>query len=224
MRSRSAGLECGQFVVCRLGCRGRAGQQVQVYADDAVRVDAPEFARDGCAPVTTLDAVPLIAQPSHQLGECRGHPAVLPTGLGGRAGQREARDARQHQMERVGRIVAVGPRIGQPRRDPGELRERTRPAVRHQQRCRVRLGRPDVREMHRGAVDGGGELRPLVQLGLGGAPVVLMPPVRRELAEITQRYAVRPSNAGEFVRPAGTVEPLVQVVQFRLRKVDAERP
>jgi len=72
-------------------------------------------------------------------------------------------------------------------------------------------------------VDDGGELRPRVEFGLGRAPVVGVPPVVREFAQIGGRDAVRPAGGREIVRPAGAVEPCVEVVEVALRNVDTER-
>jgi hypothetical protein len=77
-------------------------------------------------------------------------------------------------VEGIGRITAVGSRIGQRPGDLGEFHDRTRPAVRDDQRDRIRFRGPDMSEMDVRPIDRGGELRPLVEPGLGGPPGVLV--------------------------------------------------
>src|SRR6266571_6803695 len=67
--------------------------------------------------------------------------------------------------------------------------------VRDDQRHRARLPRANVQEVHALAVDGGGELRELVETLLVGAPVVAVAPVVGQLADVAERRAVRPADA-----------------------------
>jgi hypothetical protein len=83
-------------------------------------------------------------------------------------------------VERVGRVAAVRARVGQRVDHVEELHERSRPAMHHEQRQRVWLGRADVQEMHPLAPDVGDELRVLVEPGLLSAPVVAGSPVLGE--------------------------------------------
>src|SRR5262249_57905370 len=48
-------------------------------------------------------------------------------------------------------------------------------------------------------------------------------PVAGEVFEVAQGYPALPADAGQLGRPAGVVEPAVQVVQGGLRDVDTER-
>src|SRR5262249_13072116 len=80
-----------------------------------------------------------------------------------------------------------------------------------------------VQEMHVRAVDLGGELGKPIQLPLGRTPVVGGAPVAGEVFEVAQGYPALPADAGQLGRPAGVVEPAVQVVQGGLRDVDTER-
>jgi hypothetical protein len=61
------------------------------------------------------------------------------------------------------------------------------------------LGRTDVKEVHVGAVDGGGELRELVQPRLVLAPVVVVAPVGSQLPQVAERYPTGPADAGQLV-------------------------
>jgi hypothetical protein len=92
-----------------------------------------------------------------------------------------------------------------------------------QQRQRVRLGRADVHEVDPLAVDGGGELRVLVEPGLLGAPVVAALPVPGELPQVAERHATAPADTGQLVGPAGAGQPVGQVVQLGLGNLDPER-
>jgi hypothetical protein len=118
----------------------------------------------------------------------------------------------------------MGARVGQRADHLQELHHRAGPAVGEDQRQRVRLRGPNMQEVHAGTVDGGGELRVLVELGLVLAPVVAVAPVGGELLEVAERHAAAPADVGQLVGPAGTVQPLAQVVQVGLGDVDPERP
>jgi hypothetical protein len=185
-----------------------------------VRPSSREMAAPQSPP---LRAVAPVAEALHQLGERGGDPARFPAGLPCRAGEAEPGDARHDEVECVGRIAAVGARVGERPRDLGEFHDRARPAVRDDQRSRVRFRRSDVREVDVRAVNRGRELRPFVQSGFSGTPVILVPPVPCELLQVVERNAVGPARSGHFVGPAGAVEALVEIVQVVFRKVDAER-
>jgi hypothetical protein len=209
----------------RVGFLGleRVPQQVQMDADDPVGPGTAELPGYGRSPVAALYPVPCVAQTRHQLGERHGHPLELPARLRRRPGQAEPGDAREYQVERVGGVAAVRARVSERADDIGELYDRAGPAVRHKQRGCVRFGRPEVGEVDVRTVDRGGELRPLVQLGLRGPPVVHVPPVVRELLEVVARDAVCPAHTRQFVGPAGAVETLVEIVQIALGYIDTER-
>ena len=70
---------------------------------------------------------------------------------------------RDDDVERVLGIAAVGRRVGQRADDVEHLDDRARPAVRDDQRQRVRVRRPDMDEVDVEAVDLGQELRERVQ-------------------------------------------------------------
>src|SRR6185437_13680728 len=77
--------------------------------------------------------------------------------------------------------------------------------------------------MHSRPVDRGGELVKPVQPRFVRPPVVLVAPVRRQLAHVIQRDAVVPAHPGQLVGPPGPGQPVPQVVQVRLGDVDTER-
>jgi hypothetical protein len=96
--------------------------------------------------------------------------------------------------------------------------------VQEQQRHRAGLGGPDVQEVDVLAVDGGGELRDLVEPGLVRTPVVAGAPVLGQPLHRAQRHAVAGARPGHLVRPPGGGQALGEVVEVALRDVDAERP
>ena len=80
-----------------------------------------------------------------------------------------------------------------------------------------------MRKVHGGPVDRRGELRPLVQLRLGPAPVVTVPPVVREFLQVRQRNAVGPAHTGQLIRPPGAVQARGQIVEVTLWDIETER-
>ncbi len=193
-----------------------------MHPGHAVGPDPPELSGDRGAPVSALHAVGPVPEPFHQHPEGPGHPLELPAGLRRGARQREAGNARQHEVEGVGRVAAVRPRVGQRADDPPEFHERPGPAVGHQQHRRVGLRRAHMREVHAGPVDDRGELRPCVQPRFGGPPVVAVAPVRDELPYTLQREAVGPPRSGQFVGPADPREPRTEIVQLALVHIQPE--
>ena len=130
----------------------------------------------------------------------------------------EAGHRRHHHVKRLRGIPAVGARVGQRADQLGELDDRVRPAVRQQQRQRVRLRRADVQEVHVQAVDLGDELGEVVQPRLVRPPVVTVRPVLGQLAQVRHRHPTAPAGrratggasgcgpagrAGRRGRPAG---------------------
>ena len=65
---------------------------------------------------------------------------VASAGASARLGEGDARDRRDHEVEGVGRVAAVRPRIAQRRGHVEVLEDRHRPTVRADQRQGVRLG------------------------------------------------------------------------------------
>jgi hypothetical protein len=92
-------------------------------------------------------------------------------------------------VERVRRISAVGPRVGQWAENVQELEYRTRPPVREHQRERVRLRRPDVQEVDAQPIDGVAVLRKGVE-PLGESEVVIVGPAAAELLRIRKRQSL----------------------------------
>ena len=83
-------------------------------------------------------------------------------------------------------------RVGQRADGLQQLDDRAGPAVRHDQRQRVLMPRPDVDEVDLDPVDLGRELRQRIQSRLALAPVVPGRPVAGELLQRRQLHALRP--------------------------------
>src|SRR5438034_9421172 len=90
------------------------------------------------------------------------------------------------------------------------------------QRERVRVRGPDVDEVDVLAVDRGGEVWKLVEVGFVLAPVVAGAPVFGQLLEPGKWEAVVPPGVGDLIGPTGAGEPVGQVVEVGLGDVDAE--
>jgi hypothetical protein len=187
-------------------------------------VDPAQLGGDERAPVAPLGAVAPVAEAGHQLGPGDGDAVGGPAGLAGRAGEAVAGQGRDHQVEGVARVAAVGAWVGQRADDAQELHDRAGPAMGEDQRQGLWLRGADVEEVDRLAVDGGGELRVLVQPRLVLAPVVAVTPVGGQLLEIVERHPAAPADPGQLVGPAGTGQPVAQVVEVGLGDVDPERP
>ena len=124
------------------------------------------------------------------------------------AGQRRTDD-----VERVGRIAAVGHRVGQRTDDVLELDDRSGPAVGEHQGHGVVDRRADVDEVDPDAVDGRSELGMAVEQGGPCRPVVAVGPVGAQGLDGAERYALGPVVDHFTGRPAGPSEAVAQVVQ-----------
>ena len=191
-------------------------------ADDVVGVEPADLGRDQRAGVVARGAVALVAEATHQLDPRGGDPVVVPASLAGRAREAVAGHRRDDEVERVGRVAAVRPRVAERAGDVEELEDRAGPAVGHDQRQGVRLGGADVEEVDVLAVDLGRELGERVDPGLGRAPVVLVDPVVVERPDVRLLDAVVDIVAGELVGPARAAEPVLEVVEVGLRDVEGE--
>ena len=126
-------------------------------------------------------------------------------------------------MEGVLRPPAMSGGIGQRADHLQELQRGARPAMRHDQRHGVRMGRADVGELDVDAVDRGDELRQRVQLRLGLAPVVVRAPGADEVLQLRELDALRLIRDGLPVRPPGRGDAATKIDERRVRHVDAER-
>ena len=117
----------------------------------------------------------------------------------------------------------MGSGVGERAEHVEELDDRSGPAVHHEQREGVRLGRTGVHEVDALTVDGGRELVEGVDPRLLGPPVEMVDPVRHQLPEVGQIGALIPVRPVDGVRVPGAAESVTQVVEGGLGHVDAER-
>src|SRR5262245_41556917 len=78
-------------------------------------------------------------------------------------------------------------------------------------------------KVDRQSVDLGHELWELVQLALVDAPVVLVPPVRNQLFQVTQLDPVVPAGF-DLARKAGAGQPFLEIAEYTVIHGDLERP
>ena len=146
--------------------------------------------RDLCAPIAALRGVARVSEARHELDPGIRDPNRPPPRLRGLPRVPIARDRRNDDVERVGGVAAVCRRIGKRADDVQHLDDRTRPAVRDDQRQRVLVRRLDVDEVDVETVDLRDELRQRIQPGLEPAQVVLSAPVANELLHRRQLHAL----------------------------------
>jgi hypothetical protein len=183
-----------------------------VDADQSLGCLAAHRVGDGGAHIPALGDIAAIAEAPHQLGPGAGGARHGPAGAGQGSGERVPRQRRDHQVE------VLGQRPDQVE----ELGDAARVAVRDQQRGGVRPLRPDVQEVDALTVDLGRELRVRVEARLLGTPVEACAPVVGELAEVVGGNTAGPPRAGESGGPAGSGQPVAQVVQVGVGDRDAE--
>ena len=179
--------------------------------------------RDVGAHVASLGDVARVAEAAHQLRPRASDAAGLPAELGRLAREAVAGQGRQHQVECVLGGAAVSGRVGQRADGLQQLDDRAGPAVRHDQRQRILMPRPDVDEVDLDPVDLGRELRQRVQPRLGLAPVVLGRPVAGERLERRQPHALGAVGNELFGRPARRLDPASQLSELRFGNLDLER-
>ena len=165
-----------------------------MHAHDRIWRQAADFGRDDRAPVVAGGAVALVAEAAHQLHPGAGDADRPPAALRGGPGEPEPRQRRHHEMEGRVRVRAVRARVRERPDDVQELRDGPRPAVREDERQRVRLRRANVEEVDPLPVDVGGELRERVEAPLPDAPVVAAAPVLHERPKNGERHAVIPAR------------------------------
>ena len=163
-----------------------------MVADQTLDRLAAHQVRDEGTHVAALGDVAGVAEAVHQLRPRACGAAGVPAELGRLAGEAVAGQGRQHQVECVLGGAAVRGRVGQRADGLQQLDDRAGPAVRHDQRQRVLMPRPDVDEVDVHPVDLGRELRQRVQSRLARAPVVLGRPVAGERLDRRQLHALRP--------------------------------
>ena len=161
-------------------------------ADQTLDRLAAHQVRDEGTHVAALGDVAGVAEAAHQLRPRASGAAGVPAELGRLAGETVAGQGRQHEVECVLGAAAVSGRVGQRADGLEQLDDRARPTVRHDQRQRILVPRPDVDEVDVHPVDLRRELRQRVQSRFAPAPVVVRRPVAGERLDRRQLHALRP--------------------------------
>ena len=177
-------------------------------------VDRGEPGRHHRAPVAALRAVAVVAEARHQLRPRLRDALHVPARL-----RRDARPAVARKRRRDD-VEVFAERFDHVE----ELGDRARPAVRDDQRQRVRVVGAGVDEVDLLTVDVGEEVRPTVELRFLRPPVVLVLPRVAEVLEIREIGAVVPTTARDLVGPARAAQPFLEVVEHRFGYVDTEGP
>ena len=194
-----------------------------MVADQTLDRLAAHQVRDEGTHVAALGDVAGVAEAVHQLRPRACGAAGVPAELGRLAREAVARQGRQHQVECVLGGAAVSGRVGQRADGVEQLDDRAGPAMRHDQRQRVLMPRPDMDEVDVHPVDLGRELRKRVQSRLALAPVVLGRPVAGELLHRRQLHALRPICDQLLVGPARCGDASPQLRELFVRDVDSKR-
>ena len=95
--------------------------------------------------------------------------------------------------------------------------------MRDDHRQRIGLLRPDVNEVNVEPIDVGDELRVRIQLRLCFPPVVLLPPVARELLHRRELDPLRRIRHGLAVRPLGGGDAATQIHERLIGRFELER-
>jgi hypothetical protein len=166
--------------------RGGGERHDEVDGVDVVRRDVAEDAGDERAPVVAVREEPVVPGPAHQRDERRGDVLQRPAGSGRLVAETVARQRGRDDVERVGRVRRVRQRLD----DVEELRDRTRPAVRQQQRACLRMRRTGVQEVDAHTVDRRLELGNGVEPRFRCPPVVNTGPVLGQVLGVGQGHAL----------------------------------
>jgi hypothetical protein len=178
--------------------------------------------RDLGSPVASLYAVAVVAQATHQLDERQRDAAHVPAGGTRRFGEAVARQRGRDHVERVLGVAAVGLGVGQSWNDVEEFHDGAGPAVDDEQRKGVRSVGTRVHEVDRLVIDAGAKVLELVELRLLCSPVVLVAPVRHQVAQVADRCPVLPAGAVDLVGEAGPRQTESEVPQGRVVHANVE--
>ena len=208
-----------------VGSPWRAGRHGERHLDHGavIRIGRSDDRRDGGAPVAALRDIAVVPESGHQSGKCGADALDAPTSGRRTTGEAEAGQRRRDDMERVGRVAAERGRVGQRLEHLVELDDRSRPPVRQDQRQRVVVGRTHMHEVDVEPVDLGHVLVEAVQLRFARPPVVAVGPVRRDLADVPERDALRPVVDDLGVSPSSVAKTGAEVLEVAVGDVDRER-
>ena len=175
---------------------------------------------DDRTPVTALNAIAFIAQCQHQPVQTVRDPAGMHARVPWCLRETETRERGNDQVE-TRLLVDAG---SEERSGLHELHERARPTVDQEERQALFRPRPGIQ--HRVKlfpIDRPAYVGQLVQSPLLCEPVVVLPPVADEVAQHGIVGASLPSFVDRDLRPAGLVDPPMQVSDHPLAEGDPER-
>ena len=201
-----------------------AARHSQVYAGDGLGEVKPQRGRDLRAPVAALRHEIGIAEPVRHkrmphLGDADGTHAAPRRPVG----ESVAGHGRGDDVEGIRRVRAVSGGVRERRDYLQHLDERAGPAVRDDQRNRVRtlparVDEVDAQPVHVRAVLGKG-----VDGGFLRAPVETVRPVFAQLPDIGEAGAVVPPRVFKLVGQARAAQAVFHVVENAVRYVDGVR-
>jgi hypothetical protein len=208
----------------RVGIVGRrqGEEHVEVHAEEPVGVGLAEAAGHDRAPVAALRDITVVAELGHQIGDGVGDAVDVEARLGRRPGEAVAGHRGDDDVEGVGRVAAVGGGIGERAEDVEEFDEGAGPAVGQEERGRVGIRRADVEEVEALTGGGGQEVRPGVDAGLAGAPVVAVEPVGDGFLQDGLGDAEAPGGARGIRGPADAIQALAEVGENGVGHVNRE--
>ena len=192
-------------------------------AVQAVGVLVTELGGDQRAVVGSAGGVLGVAEDiGHQRVPAVGHLPVVHV-AGGWRREPEAGQRRHDDVERVGRVAAVGGRVGQRPDHLAPEPERPRPTVREDQRDRrwSVAGLADEVDGH--AVDLDAMVVELVDGPLGRAPVKAVDPVVDELAQVARADPIELVLVVGVARPTSVLQTPLEILERGVGHVDHER-
>ena len=134
-----------------------------------------------------------------------------------------ARHRGNHDIEGIGSVAAMGRRVHQRVDDLQLLDDRAGPAVRDDDRQRIRVLRLNVDEVNVQPVDLGDEIRQGIEARLDLAPVVLRRPIARERLHGRELHALRCVGDRFAFGPDGRLDAPAQLPELGFRNIDAKR-
>ena len=144
----------------------------------------------------------------------------VPVGLSGEAVARQGWD---HDIESVLGAASVRGRVRERTDDLELLNDGSGPAVRDDDRERIRMTRTDVDEVNVHVIDRCHELRQGIELGLGFTPVVVRSPIPHQFLEFCELHALRLVIDRLPIRPSRGNDAPAEIDELIFRNVDAER-
>ena len=194
------------------------GGGVDVHADGTVERDPAQLGAHDGAEVAALGAEPVVAEAAHEARPRRRPPGSRSTRCRPRAGEAEPGDRGDHQVEGVGRVAAVAPRVAERVDDVEELDDQYgqpwvstsgRAPSSGERTCRKWTRVPSIVVVNWGSSS---------RTGLGLAPVVGRGPIPGQLPGGRRSACPGPTACRAARRPTGCRGQAVgQIVEVGLR-------